>query len=131
MTAHMNFTSFVDNTRLKISLDVIRYAVGAVTSPWKVIKFPPTLSPVRCVSAFCGRILAKIIPYVTVLPIGTFPLRIKKMVFIPDVVLVPTPWASRTISFSNEFYQMDLVGPLIRFLYSSDAPVFRSITTLS
>ena len=74
----------------------MRSDVGVVTSPGKLIKFPPTASLVRCVSAFCGIILAKIIPYVTVLPAGTFNLVMKKMVFVPDGILVPTPCASRT-----------------------------------
>ena len=58
--------------------------VGAVTSPGKLIKFPPTVSWARCVSSFYGRILATILPYITVLPVGTFPLGMKKMVFVPD-----------------------------------------------
>ena len=129
MSAHMNFAFFVDNTLLKMSLAVMISDVGVVTSPGKLIKFPPTVSMVQCSSAFCGLILAKVLPYVTVLPDSTFPLGMKKMVFVPDNILVPTPCASRTILFANEFYQMDLVGPLIRCLYSSDSPVVGSITT--
>ena len=45
MSAHM---------MLKMILDVVRYAIGVVTSPGKLIKFPPKVSLVRCVSAFCG-----------------------------------------------------------------------------
>ena len=45
-----------------MSLDIMRYAVGVVTSPGKLIKSPPIVSLVRCVSAFCGRILAAILP---------------------------------------------------------------------
>ena len=52
MSVHINFVFFVDNTLLKISLAVMRYAVGAVISLGKLIKFPPTVSLVRCVSAF-------------------------------------------------------------------------------
>ena len=51
------------------------------------------------------------------------------MMFVPDGLLVPTPCASWPISFANEFHQMDLVGPLIICLYSSDAPVLGSMTT--
>ena len=61
MSEHMNFVFFVDNTLLKMILDIMRYAVGVVTSTGKLIKFPPTLSLVRCVPAFCGLILATII----------------------------------------------------------------------
>ena len=106
-------------------------ALGVVTSSGRLIKFPLTVSLVRCVSAFCGLILATIIPYVTVLPYGTLSLGMKKMVFVPDGILVPTPCASRPISFANEFYQMALVCPLTRCLYSSDAPVVGSMTTFA
>ena len=56
------FLFFVDNTLLKMSLSVIKYAVGGETSPGKLIKFPPTVILVKCVSAFCGIILATILP---------------------------------------------------------------------
>ena len=52
------------------------------------------------------------------------------MVFVPAGILVPTPCASRPISFANEFSQMALVGPLIICLYSSDAPVVGSMKNL-
>ena len=58
----MNFVFYVDNTLLKMGLAVVRADVGVVTSPGKLIKFPPTLSQVQCVSSFCGFILAKILP---------------------------------------------------------------------
>ena len=53
------------------------------------------------------------------------------MVFVPDVILVPTPYASSPISFANVFSQMDLVSPLTRFLYSSDAQVVGSMKTFA
>ena len=62
MSAHMNFFIFVDNTLLKMSLAVIRPPVGVVTSPEKLIKYSHTVSWVQCVSDFCGRILATILP---------------------------------------------------------------------
>ena len=65
------------------------------------------------------------------LSVSTFPLGINNMMLVPDVILVPTPCASRLVLFSNEFSHMSLVGPLIRFLYSSDAPVFVSMTTFA
>ena len=55
----------------------------------------------------------------------------KKMVFVPDEILAPTPCASCTISFANEFTLMTLFGPLIICLYSIDAPVVGSMTTLA
>ena len=60
-----------------------------------------------------------------------FPLGIKKMVFVPDGILVLTPCASRPIVSANKFSQMDLVGPLIICLYSRDAPVVGSMTKFS
>ena len=78
----------------------------------------------RFVSAFCGLISSTIIPYVSVIPAGKFPSGIKKMVLVPDGIILPTPCDSRKISFVNEFSQMTLVRPLIRCLHSSDAPVF-------
>ena len=62
MSVHINFEFLVERTLLKMSLDVVIYAVGVVTLPGKLIRFPPTVSPVRCVSAFSGRILATILP---------------------------------------------------------------------
>ena len=53
------------------------------------------------------------------------------MVFVPDVILVPTPCASRPISFANGFSLITLVGTLNRCLYSSDAPVVGSMTTFA
>ena len=90
MYVHMNFTFFVDNKLLKMSLAVMGSDVGVVTSPGKLIKFPPTVSWVQCVSAFCVCISATIIPSVTVLPARTSPLGMKKIVFVPDGILVPT-----------------------------------------
>ena len=55
----------------------------------------------------------------------------KKMVFVPDDILVTTPCASRPIPFANEFSLMALVVPLNRQLYYSDAPVVESMTTLA
>ena len=46
---------------------------------------------------FFRRISATIIPYVIVLPAGTFPLGINKIVLLPDGIIVPTTCAIRTI----------------------------------
>ena len=94
-----------------MSSAVMRYSFSVVTSPGKIFKFTPTVSLVRCVSAFCGLILSVIIPKVTVLTSSTLYLLTKRMMFVPDGILVPTPCASQPISFANDFFQMDLVGP--------------------
>ena len=130
MSVHINFLFFVYDTLLKMILAVIQSTVGFVTSPGKLIKFPPTVSSVRCVSAFCGCILTTIIPYVTVIPDLNSPLYIKKIIFVTAGILVLTPCASRTISFAIKFSQMALVGSLIICLYSRDAPVVGSMTIL-
>ena len=62
MSAHMNLAFSVDNTMLKTSLAVMRSAVGVVTSPGKLIKFPSTVSLVQCVSSFYDIISATTIP---------------------------------------------------------------------
>ena len=59
---HMNSTFLVERTMLTMSLAVVVYDVGVVTSPGNFIRFPPTVSLVQCVSDFCGCILAIIIP---------------------------------------------------------------------
>ena len=67
----------------------------------------------------------------TVLPTVTFPLGVNNTVLVPYGIHVPTPCASRFISFANEFSHMDIVGTLIICLYSRDAPVVGSMTTLA
>ena len=62
MYAHTNLAFFVDNILSKTSFSDMRSDVGVVTSPGKLIKFPPTMSLVRCVSAFYGIISATILP---------------------------------------------------------------------
>ena len=72
-----------------MSLDVVRYAVGVGMSPGKSVIFPPTVSQVQCVSDFCCRISAKILPYVNVLPDYTSYLGIKKLAMVPGAVPPP------------------------------------------
>ena len=49
---------------------------------------------------------------------------------VTDRIQVPTPCDSRTISFANEFFLMDFVGPLVRCLYYIYVTVVGSMTTL-
>ena len=58
MSAHMNSSFLVKRTLSKTSLAV----VGVVAPPGKLIRFPTTVSRVRCVSYFYGLILSTIIP---------------------------------------------------------------------
>ena len=94
-----------------MSLVVVRSAVVVLISPGNLLIFPPIVIWAQCVSSSCVGISATILPWVTFVPAGMFSLRINKAVLVPDVILVTTPCASRTILFSNELYQMALVGP--------------------
>ena len=46
MSSHIHFEFLVERKLLKSSLEVVRYAVGVVESPEKLIGFPPTVSQV-------------------------------------------------------------------------------------
>ena len=131
MLAHMNFGFLVDRKLLKMRLDVVKYAAGVLKSPGKLIIFSPTVSWVQCVSDFCLRISATIIPQVTFLPTGTFSLGIKKIVLVPYGLLVTSPCYSRQILFTNEFSPIALVGSLIICIHYMDAPIVGSMTTLA
>ena len=61
MLAHMNFSFLTKITLLKIILSVAISAVNVVTSPGKLVRFPPTVSRVQRVSYFCGCISAIIL----------------------------------------------------------------------
>ena len=60
--ANMNFSFLVNRILLEISLAVVRYNVGVVELPGKLIISTPTVSLVRYVSAFYDRVLATIFP---------------------------------------------------------------------
>ena len=66
----------------------------------------------------------------TILPDGNFKSGIKKIVLVPDGIVVPTTCAIQTISFANKFYQIAFVGTSIILLYYRDAPVVGSMNTL-
>ena len=60
--SHINADFLVERKVLNMSLAVVRYDIGVVTPPGKLIIFPPTVSQVRFVSDFCGCISDTIIP---------------------------------------------------------------------
>ena len=94
MSAHMNSGFFVDITLLKTSLDVVRSAVGVVTSPGNLIRFPPKVSREQCVSRHNSSIGGcSTCQY--------FHLGIKKIVLVPGDTLVPTPCAIPHFSFAK------------------------------
>ena len=62
MSVHMSFAFLFKKTLLKMSLSVVRSALGVLTSTGKLIIFTPTVSWVKYVSDFCGHILATTIP---------------------------------------------------------------------
>ena len=67
----------------------------------------------------------------TVLYADIFSFGLKNILLVPDGIIVTNTCAIRTISFTNEFSQMDLVGPLIRCLYSRDAHFVESMNKLA
>ena len=93
----MDFAFLVERTLLKISFEVVRSAVGVVASPRNLIIIPYIVSRLQCVSYSFGCISATNIPYVTVRLAGTFFLCIKKIVLVPDGIIVPTLCYSRPI----------------------------------
>ena len=110
MSAHMNFFIL-----LKMSFSVVKVSAGVVMSPCKLIIFPPTFSQVKIFSLFRSYFSHSYL-------IGdcascwNVSLGTKKIVLILDSILVSTTCASHPVSFANKLYQMDLVGPLIKFL---------------
>ena len=65
-----------------------------------------------------------------VFPLGTIYLGIKPNMLVPAVMRVPTPFAKRPSSFTNEVCHVVDIGSFMRCLYSSDAPVVGSRTEL-
>ena len=62
MSLQMDFEFWVDRTLLKMSLAVLISDLIVVISPGEFIILPPTVIRVQCVSDFCGRISATILP---------------------------------------------------------------------
>lgn len=58
----MNFALGVEMTLLKSILAVVKLAVGVLTSSGYLMRLPPTVSWVRWVSSFCGRMFTQILP---------------------------------------------------------------------
>ena len=67
-------------------------------------------------------------PYITFLLVGTALRGRKRIVLVPFFILLPTPLASLPNSFTNDVTHMVRFGPVIRYLNSSEAPLFGSIT---
>ena len=67
----------------------------------------------------------------TFLPAVTLSLGIKKILFVPDGILVPGPLNSRPVFFANKFSIMNFFGSLIKCLYYRDDPVIGSLTALA
>ena len=69
-------------------------------------------------------------PYVTVLPLGTLRLDMKKIVFFPFGMRVPTPWDSLPRLLANASTHISDSGICRNFLYSCDIPVMGSMPVL-
>ena len=70
--------------------------------------------------AICFRFLslysAKIHPLVTVLSAGTFYFCITIIVLVYVGIHIPTPSASRLISFENEYHIWNVLGPFFMYM---------------
>ena len=84
---------------------------------------------VRWVSALLGRMSQTIFGYVTFLVLnGTSSFGIKYIVLVSSIRLL-TPWDKRPNSLANDFVQISLSGPLMRWQNSWSTPVsgFRTV----
>ena len=87
------------------TLVMVRSFVGVLVSPSWSSMFPPTVNQIRCFSSLCVQQDATTLPYVTFLWCGTA-LRVRNLiVFVPFVILVPTPFANHHNSFEKESSQ--------------------------
>eukprot|EP00957_Ditylum_brightwellii_P011660 880507-Ditylum_brightwellii.AAC.1 len=66
------------------------------------MRLPPTVNLVRWVSFLWGLMSTTNRAYVAFLSAGMSDLLMKKIVLVLDLILVPTPWASRPNSFAQE-----------------------------
>jgi hypothetical protein len=78
-----------------------------------------------------GRMVAMILPYVTLHPLGTLSLVMKKQVLVPEGIRVLTPWASHPSSLAKDWSQISKSGPSMRCLYSCTLPVVALVTELA
>ena len=99
-------------------------AVSVVAMPGQsVMKLPQTVILVLLGSSFSGRMVQTICGKVTVLPLGTWCLWMKKIVLVP-LTLFPTPWARLPSSFAQDLSQsLRQWGSLIKSLHSICFPV--------
>ena len=84
-----HFAPLVESTWFQWSLIVSMSAVSVVTMPGQsVVKLPQTAICVLLGSSFSGRMVQTILGKVTVLPLGTWCLWMKKMALVPFVDLL-------------------------------------------
>ena len=79
----------VEITEFQWALIIVIVAVGVLVVPSYEIRFPPAVNLTLWVSVFWGRMAQTILAYVTFLCFGTLLRWIKKMVFLPFVLLYP------------------------------------------
>ena len=94
MSNVQNLSPGVDIVLLNKILLVTSPANCVAVTTYNPRLFPPTVRRTQWVSVLCGLIYAAMRPYVTVLPFGILPLGMKKIVLLPFVMRVHTPWAS-------------------------------------
>ena len=105
----------VEITEFQWALIVIIAAVGMLVVPSYEIRFPPAVNLTLWVSVFWGRMAQTILAYVTFLCFGTLLRWMKKMVFLPFILLYPC--ANQPSSLHIPLSQMSLSAILMRSLY--------------
>ena len=115
-------------TELNRHFSVVISEVGALTSYRQINILSPTVICVRWFSAFCGRYVQKICPYVTVIPNGTSEFVIKSMVSVTGTSHMLC--AKRPSSLANFFIHMlRYLSILMRWQNSRDLTV--SLSTIA
>ena len=110
---------------------VVKLAQWVVVVPGKSRRYLPTVTRTWFTSALVGLIEATIQGYVTLRPWGMADFSIKKTVFVPVCMWVPTPWSRRIKSLVRALIQVFMFGPRMRSRYLSAWPLVRSMTMLA
>ena len=106
--------------------------VGVLKLWGYLIRLPPTVSLLRWISDFCGKISHTILAYVANLNFKTASFVMKWTVSDPVGIVLLTPWASLPNSLTNYFLQADLsCVSLTISSYSICATVNGSVTKFS
>ena len=130
MSPVMNLVSGVDMTLLSRNLVVVKLVVSVEVMSGHSSILTPGVTCTRCVSALLWQSEATSLQYKILLSAGTADCLIKKIVFVPLFIRVPTLYASQPRSLARAVVHVFLVGPRMRCLYSRTVPAEGSITEL-